>query len=85
MNDLFLEDPSILFWKFEVTMTTISRTRGITTGKSSIIVKLNEVPKYGNCNINQTIGVPSETVFSIECLNWIDNDGYIKKYSFFGK
>ena len=85
MNDLFKENPTILFWKFEITMTTVSRTNGIATGKSSIIVQINELPKNGICKINSTTGVPSETVFAIECSNWVDNDGSIQKYVFSGK
>ncbi|CAF0863211.1 unnamed protein product [Brachionus calyciflorus] len=82
-NNLFNENPSTKFWKFELTLKTISLTSGIAVGKASLIVKINEIPKDGTCDIDNSRGIPFETIFTITCKNWIDPDGKIKKYSFF--
>lgn len=82
MNSLFSSNPGTFRWKVEFTISTTSQTIGITTGKSSLIVQVNQVPKHGTCSINHNEGYSSETEFTIECINWADDDGYIKNYLF---
>lgn len=84
LNSLFESNPLTFRWKVEFTLTTISQSSGITTGKSSLIVQINQMPKHGSCNISRTQGYSAETEFTIECTNWADDDGYIKKYLFSG-
>ncbi|RNA25490.1 polycystin-1-like isoform X2, partial [Brachionus plicatilis] len=82
LNSLFLSNKQTFRWKVEFTVNTISQSSGITTGKSSLILQINQMPKHGTCSISNTEGYSAETEFTIECLNWKDDDGYIKKYLF---
>lgn len=85
MNSLFSSNPQTFRWKVEFTISTTSQTTGITIGKSSLIVQVNQMPKHGQCSISHTEGYSAETEFTIECVNWTDDDGFIKNYLFSGK
>ena len=78
INRLFLENPRIQYWRFEVVYFLLA-------GKSSgsIDFALNQPPTNGFCSINPPNGTTS-TLFSIICSNWLDSDG-IKDYSFYSK
>jgi hypothetical protein len=84
-DDVFANNPGQLYWQIEFTVSTISTANGIATGSSSIIVKLNQLPKGGTCSISPSTGTILTTKFSLSCSNWADTDGYITSYAFFGK
>lgn len=84
MQTLFSNNPNILIWKIEFTLASTTISNGITTGKSSILIKLNELPTSGNCSITPLTGISASTTFSISCSNWIDSDGYVANYAFYG-
>jgi hypothetical protein len=49
-------------------------------------MKTNQSPYNGSCQLstNVTTGYALETNFTIQCINWIDDDGYIVSYEFLG-
>ena len=53
-------------------------------GVASFIIKKNLLPTDGYCFIDKTNGTCLQTWFTITCLNWIDLDGQITNYEFFG-
>ena len=85
LSSLFTDNPLVSVWKVELTLTTVSASNGVSTGVSSFLVKLNQLPMGGSCSATPTNGTSGSTLFSISCINWVDPDGQIVKYSFFGK
>lgn len=76
VNNLFLDNPQIQYWRFEV---VYSLSAGRSSG--SIDFVLNQPPANGQCSIKPLNGTTS-TLFSIICSYWFDSDG-IKDYSFY--
>ncbi|CAF1443700.1 unnamed protein product, partial [Adineta ricciae] len=74
--DLFLQNPQIQYWSFEVIYSFPSR---ITT--SSLNFLINQLPFNGSCSISPLNGTTS-TPFNISCLDWFDEDG-IKDYTIY--
>lgn len=85
MSSFFTKNPTITQFKIDATLTTYSNTSGISTGKASLIFKINQTPKGGICNVTPLKGITADTLFTINCLNWVDLDGQIVKYSYYGK
>ena len=83
-STLFLSDSSVHKWRVDLTLTTISYANGISTGSSSLILESNQLPHSGTCTVNPTSGISFSTQFTLSCINWIDDDGSIAKYSFYG-
>ncbi len=75
-DDLFLSNPSINYWRFEVVYS-------FSTDKSSSALNfvINQPPQNGSCSISPLNGTTS-TLFTISCSNWQDEDG-IQDYSFY--
>jgi hypothetical protein len=76
-NQLFLSNPPIHLWRFEVVYTF-----AITKSTSALNFIINQPPYNGSCSISPQNGTTS-TLFTISCLDWFDEDG-IKDYSFYG-
>jgi len=76
-NQLFLSNPQINLWQFEVAYTFSSDT-----SLSSIIFVINQPPYNGSCSISPLNGTTS-TLFDISCCNWFDEDG-MTDYSVYG-
>jgi hypothetical protein len=74
---LFLENPLVLYWRFEVVYSFISQI-----SSSALNFVINQPPINGSCSINPLNGTIN-TLFTITCSNWVDNDG-IKDYSLYG-
>ena len=74
INSLFLNNPQIEYWRFEVIYSFTSES-----SSSSISFVLNQPPCNGTCSISPRNGTTS-TLFNISCPNWFDPDG-IKDYS----
>lgn len=71
------------YWKVELTVSTT--TNGVTTnGTNSIILKRNQVPYNGMCSLQNSTGYALQTMFVINCTKWIDADGFIISYKFYG-
>lgn len=82
-NKIFKLMPDILLWKISFTITSLQN--GIlSNGTSDLLIKINELPYNGKCSVDKNKGYALETYFLIKCINWLDNDGYIVKYEYFG-
>jgi hypothetical protein len=75
-NDLFISNPLILYWRFQVVYSFSSET-----SSSALNFIINQPPENGSCSINPLNGT-TNTLFTISCPNWEDQDG-IKDYSFY--
>ena len=75
-NQLFLNNPQIKLWKFEVVYRFLTET-----SISALNFIINQPPSNGSCSISPKNGTTS-TSFNILCPNWFDEDG-IKDYSFY--
>jgi len=73
-NQLFLSNPSIQRWKFEVIYSFPTESSA-----SALNFIINQPPQNGSCSISPLNGT-TNTVFTISCPNWFDEDG-IKDYS----
>jgi hypothetical protein len=80
-SSLFLTNPSIALWKVELRVTINQAVSGV----SSIILKPNRLPYNGNCYVDKLSGISLSDFFNIICQNWIDPDGTIITYEYFGK
>ena len=80
---MFISNPFVTKWKAEFTLTAVSKQNGIANGASSIILQLNKLPYGGTCSVSPEEGASSQTTFTFNCLNWVDDDGTIIKYVFF--
>ena len=76
-NQLFLSNPQLNLWRFEVVYTFQSET-----SISSLNFQLNQSPSNGSCSIIPFNGTTS-SLFDIQCSNWFDDDG-IKDYAIYG-
>jgi hypothetical protein len=74
---LFIENPSVELWRFEVTYRFVSAN-----SSSSLNFVINRSPYNGSCSINPLNGTTS-TVFTVSCPDWFDEDE-IKDYSIQG-
>jgi len=75
-NQLFLSNPQINLWRFEVVYTFLSAA-----SSSALNFIINQPPCNGSCLINPFNGTTS-TLFTILCPNWYDDDG-IQDYSLY--
>jgi len=76
INQLFIQNPNVEFWRFEVIYSFLSQT---STGVLNFV--LNQPPQNGSCSIFPSNGTTT-TLFQISCSNWSDEDG-IKDYSLY--
>ena len=82
---LFHDYPNTTYWKVELLTDTISNGE-IKSGVGRLVMKTHQSPYNGSCHLstNVTTGYALETNFTIQCINWIDDDGYIVSYEFLG-
>jgi hypothetical protein len=83
-QNLFKDFPYQIIWKVELVVNTVLSNNENVNGSSSLIFYVNFPPKYGSCDINPKNGTTS-TQFEIICTNWVDSNGTVTKYSFYGK
>lgn len=76
-TQLFLDNPQINLWRFEVVYTFLHE---ISTSALNFII--NQPPFNGSCTISPQNGTTT-TSFTISCPNWYDSDE-IKDYSLYG-
>ncbi|UJR16871.1 hypothetical protein I4U23_003769 [Adineta vaga] len=77
-SQLFLSNPMITLWRFEI-LCTFSSAKSL----SSLNFVINQPPTNGSCSINPLNGTIT-TLFDISCSNWMDKDG-IKDYALFAR
>ncbi|CAF0882123.1 unnamed protein product [Adineta steineri] len=75
-NQLFLNNPQVNLWRFEVVYTFLNET-----STSALNFIINQPPYNGSCSINPMNGTTT-TLFTILCPGWYDEDG-IKDYSLY--
>jgi hypothetical protein len=78
LNNLFHDNPQIIYWRFEVVYSSISET-----SSSALNFVLNQSPQNGSCSINPLNGT-TNTLFTISCANWFDENG-IEDYTIYSK
>jgi hypothetical protein len=77
LNQLFLSNKEINLWRFEIVYIF-----PLETSTSALHFIINQPPYNGSCEINPQNGT-TNTLFTITCPNWIDDDN-IKDYSVYG-
>ena len=75
-NQLFIQNPTVQFWKFEVVYSFLNEI-----SVSALNFIINQPPTNGSCSISPSNGT-TLTLFQISCPNWFDDDG-IKDYSLY--
>jgi hypothetical protein len=80
-EEIFRDHSSILIWKIEFGVHISSRN---VSGKSSMSFLVNFPPRFGNCTVNPGNGT-TQTLFGIKCRNWIDTEGSVFNFVFYGK
>ncbi|UJR18997.1 hypothetical protein I4U23_022127 [Adineta vaga] len=76
-NQLFLSNPEIELWRFEVIYTFSNQT-----SISSLNFRINQPPSDGSCFIDPLNGTAS-SLFTVSCKDYVDADG-IKDYTVYG-
>lgn len=77
-NQLFLSNPQISLWRFEVVYTFPAES-----STSALNFIINQAPSNGSCLIDPPSGTTT-TLFTVSCPDWFDADG-INDYSLYGK
>jgi hypothetical protein len=80
-EEIFGDYPSIIIWKIDLEVIISSRN---VSGKSSMLFFVNFPPRFGNCTVYPENG-STKTLFGIKCANWIDLEGIVLKFVFYGK
>ncbi|CAF1500386.1 unnamed protein product, partial [Adineta steineri] len=75
-NQLFLNNPQISLWQFEVVYTFISDV-----SSNTMNFMINQPPTNGSCSIDPSNGTIT-TLFTVTCFNWFDTNG-IKDYTLY--
>ncbi|CAF1188688.1 unnamed protein product, partial [Adineta ricciae] len=76
INQLFLMNPQVSLWRFEALYQFASES-----SSSALNFVINQPPSNGSCSIFPLAGT-TDTLFTISCSNWFDEDG-IKDYSLY--
>ncbi|RNA05799.1 polycystic kidney disease 1-like 2 [Brachionus plicatilis] len=84
-DTLFDSFEHIDFWRINFDITIFNEYNQTVTGSTVINLRVNHKPFNGKCQIDCRNGTAYYTVFKIECLDWLDSDGYITRYEYFVK
>jgi hypothetical protein len=84
LKDLFRVLPNQVYWKVESEIQLTTYAGDILNALASIIFYVNFSPKNGMCSVSPNTGT-TNTLFTIYCNNWIDKDGEIVSYSYYGE
>jgi len=80
LENLFSDYSSQTIWKVELVALIPSRNA---SGSSSVMFYVNFPPRLGWCDVNPKNG-STNTLFSISCSNWVDPDGVVVSYAYYG-
>ena len=81
---LFNENAKQSIWKIELEVLVESLVKPASFVSSSIIVYVNQPPYRGSCTCYPNNGT-SNTLYTLNCDGWLDSDGSVAKYSFYGR
>ncbi|UJR09103.1 hypothetical protein I4U23_013350 [Adineta vaga] len=73
---LFIDNPSIRLWRFEVVYQFANES-----STSALNFVMNQSPSNGSCTMNPKNGTTTSS-FTVSCPNWYDEDG-VKDYSLY--
>ncbi|UJR09075.1 hypothetical protein I4U23_013322 [Adineta vaga] len=73
---LFVDNPSIRLWRFEVVYQFANES-----STSALNFVINQSPSNGSCTMNPKNGTTTSS-FTVSCPNWYDEDG-VKDYSLY--
>ena len=76
---LFNAYPQVTYWKIQ-----LNATDSLSSGSNEIILKLNQLPTNGTCQVDILNGSALETNFTVKCSNWIDPDGLVYSFQYYG-
>ena len=76
INQLFIQNPNVKLWRFEVVYSFPNET-----STSALHFVINQPPQNGSCSIFPSNGTTT-TLFQISCPDWFDEDE-IKDYSLY--
>ena len=82
ISDLFSNMSAVNFFKVSLRITIDHDLNK--TGESSIIFRLNKLPRNGQCSIDIDNGFAMRTFFKIKCINWVDDDGDVTRFEYLG-
>ena len=82
-KQLFTDYPYVL-WKVQMTGSLINYFNENLESATSTLFYVNYSPKSGTCDINPKSGNTND-LFTLSCLNWLDSDGFVAKYVYYGK
>ena len=72
---------SASIWKLKLRATNSYGT----IGSASLLFLVNSLPTGGTCSVDLNNGTAMDTYFTISCTNWIDRDGSVVNYEYYGK
>jgi len=81
-ND-FYSQRGVVYWKVQMTITILTYSHENLTGMASILFQVNIPPTNGKCDVKPKYGSVNDR-FRIYCTNWLDNDGQVASYSYYG-
>ena len=79
-EEIFGDHSPVIIWKIELEVRISSRN---VSGKSSMLFYVNFPPRQGYCNVNPENGT-TITRFLIKCSDWIDTEGIVSNFAFYG-
>jgi hypothetical protein len=87
LTTALFDEARALYWRVDFKVRKMNRFLNVTltTGLASLYLVVNLLPKNGTCSVNTHTGLSLATWFQIKCVNWLDLDGYVANYQFFGK
>ena len=81
---LFANYSNVLFWKVDFYVSTVDTLNQVNTGMGSLTLLVNNLPYGGYCYVDKYNGTSLSTLFNVKCVNWLDKDGFVAHYEYFG-
>ena len=79
-----LFNPEIELYKVILMLTTKSNVAELnSTFTDDLILLTNSKPYNGTCELDTYSGYALDTVFTVTCTDWVDDDGFVANYEFF--
>jgi hypothetical protein len=82
MSEFFKNEPNQIIYKLEYSVMISSRNL---SSSAFLLIYVNFPPDHGTCDITPKKGTVLNTQFTITCSDFVDKDGFLVYYSFYGK